>query len=372
MKNQASVQLTNKPDKEILYSPPEIQKIIRVSFYLQEPKEVVSKSLENKKRILLVVDSNLDESKIVLVVSLLKKHVNNVHLLRLDYGLKNLTRLRQIWNEMLRIHPDIAVALGGGTICDLVGFAASCYHRGLEHMFFPTTLLSMVDACIGGKTGIDFGNIKNSIGQIHYAVESHCIFPFLKTLKYEELISGFAEVIKAAMLFDNDLLESIEELPQRFVAERDWFSTVTRGAELKAYFSEQPFSRRSQLLYGHNLGHGLETLSTLHRRHGDCVSVGMNYELAMGVALNLVDYKVWARQNRILKKFDLPTALPKKVSFEKIKEKMRQYKLYKNGLYLFIIPKNPGEVIQNGSDYYQGLTENELDKAYTKAVEFIT
>jgi 3-dehydroquinate synthetase len=95
----------------------------------------------------------------------------------------------------------------------------------------------MVDACIGGKTGIDFGGVKNSVGHVHYALESYCIFPFLKTLKYQELISGFSEVIKAAMLFDGDLLKQIQKLPIKFECSRDWFIAVSRGAELKAMLS---------------------------------------------------------------------------------------------------------------------------------------
>lgn len=364
MQPKTSAQTNGQPDKVIRYSPPEIGKTVSVSFYLHQPHFIVSPTLEKKKSALLVVDGSLDKAKTDYVVFLLKKQLDNIHILNIGYGPKNLARVKQIWTSMLKVHPDVAVALGGGTTCDLVGFASSCYHRGLDCILFPTTLLSMVDACIGGKTGIDFGGVKNSIGQVHYAVESHCIFPFLDSLNQEELISGFSEVIKAAMLFDENLLQSIEKLEGSFNLGQDWFSVVSRGAELKAQFSEQPFSQRSKLLYGHNIGHGLETLSSIHRRHGDCVAVGMSYELAIGVVSGLVKREVWERQNKILKKFKLPTQLPANASFAKMKEKMRKYKLYKDDAYLFVIPERPGVIIEDGSGYYCRLSEKQLDTTF--------
>lgn len=372
MQNRDNSMLTSQPDKNISYSPPELGKTIEVSFFLQEPKEIHSKILHNKKRALLVVDSNLDNAKIDLVLSLLRKDVEQVQIYKLEYGAKNLSRVKKIWEAMIQFYPDVAVALGGGSTCDLLGFAASCYHRSLDHIFFPTTLLSMVDACIGGKTGIDFGGVKNSVGQVHYALESYCIFPFLESLNYEELISGFSEVVKAGMLFDENLIQQIEKLPKKFSMSKDWFTVISRGAELKAKMSENPFSQRSKLLYGHNIGHGFETLNSTHRRHGDCVSLGMNYELAIGVAIGAVDNSVWERQQNILKRFGLPYKLPKRTNFEKIKNKMKKYKLYKEGQYLFIIPKTPGEIIESKQSYYIELCDKKLNNAYLEAEKLIS
>ena len=310
-----------QPDKVINYSPPEIGRSIQISFFLHKPENIFSPTLSSKKNALLIYDANLDDAKVKLTLSILRRSIKRVTAYKLNYGPKDLTGVKKIWNEMIKVHPEVAIALGGGTTCDLVGFASSCYHRGLDHLFFPTTLLSMVDASIGGKTGIDFGRIKNSIGHVHYALESYCIFPFSKTLEYEELISGFSEVIKAGMLFDENLIKLIEELPSKFSLTQGWFNAVTKGAELKARISEKPFSQRSKLLYGHNIGHGIETYNTTHRRHGDCVAIGMNYELAIGVVANLIDKNVWERQNQLLKKFKLPTLFPKEIDFEIVKKK---------------------------------------------------
>lgn len=372
IQNHDNSMLISQPDKSISYSPPELGKTVEVFFFFHEPKEIHSKILSKKKRALLVVDGNLDNTKIDLVLSLVKKYVEKVHIYKLEYGEKNLNRVRQIWEAMIQFHPDIAVALGGGTTCDVLGFAASCYHRGLDHIFFPTTLLSMVDACIGGKTGIDFGGVKNSVGQIHYALESYCIFPFLESLNYEELISGFSEVVKVGMLFDENLIGQIEKLPKRFTFSKDWFSVVGRGAELKAGMSENPFYQRSKLLYGHNIGHGLEISNHAHQRHGDCVSIGMNFELAIGVVIGEVDKAIWERQQRILERFKLPFKIPKRTNFEKIKSKMRKYKLYKEGRYLFILPKKPGEIIESNKGYYVELSDEQLDHSYMEAKKLIS
>ena len=361
----------DEPDKSIIYLPPELGKSVRVSFFLDEPKKINSQILGSKQQVLLIVDDNLDQGKISTVLLLLKKQVKQISIYKLNYGQKNLSRVSKIWDEMIRVHPDVAISLGGGTTCDLVGFAASCYHRGLDHIFFPTTLLSMVDACIGGKTGIDFGGVKNSIGQVHYARESFCLFPFLKTLEYSELISGFSEVIKAGMLFDERLIRSIEKLPEKFSLTDDWLVVINRGAELKAKMSEKTLHQRSKLLYGHNIGHGFETLNSLHRRHGDCVAIGMNYESALGVVMGLVDRSVWQRQYNLLQKFNLPSHIPERADFEQIKKNMRKYKLYKDSKYLFVIPRKPGEIIESNLGYYCELSEEDLNSAYGEAKKII-
>jgi 3-dehydroquinate synthase len=173
------------------------------------------------------------------------------------------------------------------------------------------------------------------------------------------------------MLFEEELLAKIEKLNSTFSMTDEWFEVVSRGAELKALMSEQLLSQRSRLLYGHNVGHGIETYDDTHRRHGDCVAIGMNIELALAVAGGLVDRKVWHRQQKILNKFNLTDRLPIGMEFSKIKDKMKLYKLYKNGEYLFVIPKKPGTIIRNNGDYYWHLTEKDLDILWPKALKLI-
>ncbi len=353
-------------NKVFTYHPPEIENDVSVSFYFEKSAKIQSKCLDAKKKALLVIDSNLDSKKVSFVKRIVQEHIRNVDVYRFEYGPKNLKNVEKIWSALLESHPEVVIAFGGGTTCDLVGFAASCYQRGLDHIFFPTTLLSMVDACIGGKTGIDFGGIKNSIGQVHYARESHCFFEFLGSMETDELMSGVSEMVKAGMLFDSKLIDLMEKLPSKFVISKDWMSAISRSAQLKANISEEPFSERSRLLYGHNIGHGVETYNSTHRRHGDCVSIGMNYELAMAVAYKIVDPLVWKRQVDLLHKFGLPTVISG-MSLEVIKERMKKYKLYKDGEFFFIVPQKFGKIYEQKHGYYWKLNERQFDTLFATA-----
>lgn len=350
--------------KRISYVPPEINKEILVDFYLNYPKEIDSKVLKSKTRALLVVDPNLNDDRVEKIVKLIKYYVPLIKVFKLNYTGKNLESAEKIWDQMIDFRPDVAIAFGGGTICDLVGFTSSSYHRGMDHIFFPTTLLSMVDACIGGKTGIDFKGVKNSIGQVHYSRESYCFFPLLDTLDYNELISGVSEIIKAAMLFDSELFNLLEKISSTFAISEEWFEVVSRSSQLKAKMSERPFSERSKLLYGHNIGHGIETYDDSHRRHGDCVAIGMNYELFMAKEAGIVSQDMWVRQNMLLKKFGLPFKFDN-LDIANLKNKIKLYKLYNNDQYLFVIPRNIGSIHLLKDDYFWKISEEEFDTLFT-------
>lgn len=363
--------INSRADKFIQYVPPETGRTIQVSFYFKNPSKILSPVLDTKSRALLIYDGNLDEKKVGDTICLIKRHVRKIHVLSLDYGSKSLARVKKIWAKMVRVHPDVAIALGGGTICDLVGFASSCYQRGLDHILFPTTLLSMVDACIGGKTGLDFGGVKNSIGRVHHALESHCIFPFLTTLPRPELISGMSEIIKVAVLFDKNLFEMLNRLPSKFELSIDWFNVITRSAELKTRVSQEHLLQRSKLLYGHNIGHGFETLGSTYRRHGDCVSIGINYELALAVVAGIVKKDLWDKQRDLITKFDLPCLLPKRTNLKKLKAKMSKYKLFKDGIYFFVIPKKVGEIFEDHNGYFWKIKEKQFDSFMKITKDFI-
>ncbi len=358
-------------DKKISYLPPEWGKNVIVNFYKNLPAKIDSSALKDKEQVLIVYDETLPKEYLRAVEEIIAEYKVKAKAMPLDPSGKSLQKVNAIWSSMIAVHPDIAIALGGGTICDMVGFASSCYHRGISHIFFPTTLLSMVDASIGGKTGIDYRHVKNSIGMIHYAQESFCFFPFLKTLDYPELISGFSEVIKAGMLFDSQLISQIEKLHGSFQIDNKWFSVISRSAELKALMSEKPLSERSRLLYGHNIGHAIETYDHTHRRHGDCVSIGMNMELALAVVAGIVEMETWNKQHTLLRKFKLHKDIPQGINFKTLKEKMKRYKLYKDKQFLYIIPKKPGSILESSDSYYWKLTEEQLDQLLPKAAQLL-
>ena len=197
---------------------------------------------------------------------------------------KNIESCTQIWQSMLENVADrnaLLINLGGGVIGDMGGFCAATYKRGIDFVQIPTTLLSMVDASVGGKLGIDFGNVKNSVGVFRQPVVT-CIYDgFLKTLPFNELRSGFAEVIKHALIADKNYWEEIKKIDKLNAENTDWQRIIKKSTELKAFVVEQdPEEKglRKILNFGHTIGHALESLSleTEHPLlHGEAVAIGM-------------------------------------------------------------------------------------------------
>ena len=188
---------------------------------------------------------------------------------------KNLQTVQRIWKTLMKYHADrnaLLVNLGGGVITDLGGFAASTYKRGIKFINIPTTLLAMVDAAIGGKTGIDFGGAKNQIGTFAEAEEVLVDPVFLSTLSRREILSGWAEMLKYGFIADANLLKSNLENYQQF---------ISRCGEIKREIvAQDPTEKglRKVLNFGHTLGHAIEShcLTTDYPLlHGEAVALGM-------------------------------------------------------------------------------------------------
>ena len=205
---------------------------------------------------------------------------------------KNLQTVQRIWKTLMKHHADrnaLLVNLGGGTITDLGGFAASTYKRGIKFINIPTTLLGMIDAAIGGKTGIDFGGAKNQIGTFAEA-EAVLVDPvFLSTLPRREVLSGLAEMLKYGFVADSKLLEINLENYQDY---------ILRAGEIKREIvAKDPFEKdlRKVLNFGHTLGHAIEShsLTTEHPLlHGEAVAMGMAAALWLSVKQCGLDKRV--------------------------------------------------------------------------------
>ena len=196
---------------------------------------------------------------------------------------KNLQTVQRIWKTLMRHHADrnaLLINLGGGVITDLGGFAASTYKRGIKFINVPTTLLAMVDAAIGGKTGIDFGGGKNQIGTFAEAEEVILDSVFLETLPQRELLSGLSEMLKYGFIADSNLLNVSLENFQQF---------IPRCGEIKREIvAKDPTEKglRKVLNFGHTLGHAVEShcLTTDHPLlHGEAVALGMAGALWLSV-----------------------------------------------------------------------------------------
>lgn len=208
---------------------------------------------------------------------------------------KNLQTVQRIWKTLMRHHADrnaLLVNLGGGVITDLGGFAASTFKRGIKFINVPTTLLAMVDAAIGGKTGIDFGGGKNQIGTFAEAVKVFVDPVFLETLPQRELLSGLAEMLKYGYIADPALLQADAE---------NYATYIIRCGEIKREIvAQDPTEKglRKVLNFGHTLGHAVEShcLTTeFPLLHGEAVALGMLGALWLSVKQCNLDAQVLKR-----------------------------------------------------------------------------
>lgn len=207
---------------------------------------------------------------------------------------------------------DAVVGLGGGALTDLAGFVAACWLRGVRWVAVPTSVVGMVDAAVGGKTGINTAAGKNLVGAFHPPAGVLCDLTMLQSLPTVDLVAGSAEVIKCGFIADPVILDLIEAHPG---AVADPTSPVGRelierairvkadvvGADLRES------GPREILNYGHTLGHAIEKIEGYRWRHGHAVSVGMVYAAALGRHSGRLDETTAARHRALLERLDLPT-----------------------------------------------------------------
>ena len=202
---------------------------------------------------------------------------------------------------------DLIIALGGGVVGDLTGFAASCYLRGIRFIQVPTTLLAAVDSSVGGKTAIDLDAGKNLVGAFWQPSLVLCDIDTLNTLSEDIFRDGCAEVIKYAVLYDPELFEELMSHGMDFDRE----SVITRCVEWKRdVVAEDEFDTgsRMKLNLGHTIGHGVEAKSEFSISHGQGVAIGMAIVARAAVKLGMCDSICSLRIQNILERFQLPVS----------------------------------------------------------------
>lgn len=230
--------------------------------------------------------------------------------------IKNLDTVKRIYREFLKLEIDRSsqiIGIGGGIVCDVSGFAASTYLRGLTFGFVPTTLLAQVDASIGGKNGVNFQDYKNIIGVFRQPRFVLCDPEVLGTLPEKELQCGIAEIIKHALIKDSSLFKLLE---------REWNALlsldkpsvekiVSESIRIKAEVVQADAleaGERRKLNFGHTLGHAIEKEYRLP--HGEAVSIGMVMAAKISESMGLLKGKDTELIINLLSKFGLPTQLP--------------------------------------------------------------
>ncbi|MEO5581438.1 MAG: 3-dehydroquinate synthase, partial [Saprospiraceae bacterium] len=233
----------------------------------------------------LLVDENTQEHCLPIIESGLTNRTYSVFKIKAGEIHKNIETCIDVWRAMTTANLDrqaIMLNIGGGTICDLGGFCAATFKRGISFVQIPTTLLSQVDASIGGKLGIDFEGYKNHIG-VFKSPETVLIDPvFLNTLSDRELRSGYAEVIKHCLIADGDHWKELIGIHD--LKNANWNKIIRRSMEVKRKIViDDPYekNKRKLLNFGHTIGHAIEShfLHSPHPLlHGEAIAAGMIYE----------------------------------------------------------------------------------------------
>ena len=250
----------------------------------------------------------------------------------------------QVWQTLLEGDADrqtVLVNLGGGSVCDLGGFVAAGYKRGIRHINVPTTLLAMVDAAIGGKTAIDFGGVKNSIGHFYPAALTVIEPAFLDTLSPEELLNGRIEMVKTAAVTDPALFE------QLLTTDHYPLTTIKQVARLKArVVKADPYDRsiRKILNFGHTFGHAIEVYRNLS--HGIAVGIGMLSAMYLSVKKVGLTEEIYNEYSQWLKKqlsiFNFQFSIFNLKDIEQMLPLMHQDKKNASGALRCVLLQEPG------------------------------
>ncbi|MGP8216085.1 MAG: 3-dehydroquinate synthase [Bacteroidia bacterium] len=261
---------------------------------------------------------------------------------------------------------SLLINIGGGVVCDIGGFAASAYMRGISFVNVPTTLLAQADAAIGGKTGVDFGGFKNMVGSFAHPVAVICDSLLLSTLPEREFRSGFSEVIKHALVADRKLFHTLAEEDFGAMDEDKLAEILIHSAKIKCGIVSKDADEkglRKILNFGHTIGHAIEMLSQDTNNpllHGEAISIGIIAEAKLSQLSGFISKEDFQRIEHIISKASLPSEInrsyKKKIYDKMLGDKKNEKKKIKwvllNGIGNAVIDEEqPISVINKAIDY---------------------
>lgn len=242
------------------------------------------------------------------------------------------------------------IALGGGVIGDLTGFAASTYQRGVRFVQIPTTLLAQVDSSVGGKTAINLPGAKNMIGSFYQPDAVLMDLNTLKTLPERELRAGLAEVIKYALLYGGIFLNLVEKLLSQGIEQEDsegLAELIYQSCRIKAEYvelDERESGLRALLNLGHTVGHALEAYTDYNRwLHGEAVAIGLYCAALLSNAMGILDSRMLAQIDSLLSSAKLPRRIPRDIDLTRLRTLMSQDKKVKDKRLRFILIRAAGD-----------------------------
>jgi 3-dehydroquinate synthase len=299
---------------------------------------------------IVVTDGNVAKFHAESVLSCLREAGFSPNLVTIPAGesYKTLDTVQQLWHAFLEDGLDrksTVIALGGGVIGDTAGFAASTYMRGINWVCVPTTLLSMVDASLGGKTGFDLPEGKNLIGSFYPPKLVLADPPVLKTLPEAEFISGLAEVLKHGIISDPELFDLCARGLDCVKDNLELLVKRAMAVKIKV-IEEDPYEKgfRAALNLGHTVGHAVELVSKFQLRHGEAVAIGMVVEAKLAERLTVASKGLSDKISEVLTGLHLPVDIPKELPREDIIRTMRVDKKKNAKAIRFALPVEIGKV----------------------------
>jgi len=294
-----------------------------------EVAEALATAIGSTSGVAVLVDANVARRspRVAPLVDALAARLSGVKLHRFDLApgesCKSLPEVQTTLEWMAGVGLDrgaVVLGIGGGATSDHAGFAAAVYLRGVRFAICPTTLLAMVDASVGGKTGVDLGAGKNLVGAFHQPRAVVADLGFLATLPARERIAGLAEVVKSGLIADAALFARLEADADRLSGAAGGASTsssdesslarvIAAAVQMKADVvveDERESGRRAILNFGHTVGHAIESASAYELLHGEAVALGMVAALSLGVSLGVTPPSVRERTRALLQRLGLP------------------------------------------------------------------
>ncbi len=251
---------------------------------LEELKAHLTGNFSNKEIIFVLADENTIKHCFPVLTSFIPQ-LSSAATIVVSHGeeFKTLETCERVWNEMAVAggnRRSLLINLGGGMITDLGGFAASVFHRGMDYLNVPTSLMGMIDASLGGKTGVDLYSLKNQIG-LFSASKGVYVWPgFLSTLPHRQLLSGYAEMLKHALIADATFWNRLIKIPMAVIS--NWEDLIIEAIEIKGDIvnkDPEEMNVRRKLNFGHTMGHAFETYSLRNDEnpltHGEAIAMGM-------------------------------------------------------------------------------------------------
>jgi 3-dehydroquinate synthase len=302
--------------------------------------------------VIILVDENTRKYCLPVIKDFLGVH--SIITIKSGENNKTINTCITVWEQLLEVKIDrkaLLINLGGGVICDMGGFIAATYKRGIDFIHIPTTLLAMSDACLGGKLAVDINGNKNQVGLFKYP-KAILIYPnFLKTLPKRHLLCGYAEIIKHAIIGDKFFFKAISSQP---LLSKDFDMLIMHSLKIKTRFVKMDFLEngiRKSLNFGHSIGHALETYSLNNDGdnyiyHGEAVAAGMIAESYISYKRKLISISELEQINRLILNHFSKVKILKK-NYNKIVSLISQDKKNEDNRKLFTLLEGIGNVRLN-------------------------